>query len=70
MERSAMLREEHLECLNALMLREGLAVAGASGHSRLILEFGMEPEVAKAVTSHWLTTLNEQRECTLSGTCR
>lgn len=68
MERPAGIREEYTDCLNNYMLREGLAIAGASGHSRLILEFGMEPEVAKAITSYWLSTLD--RECALSGTCR
>jgi hypothetical protein len=67
MERPA-IREEYMDCLNAFRLREGLAIAGANGHSRLILEFGLEPEVAKAITSFWLSTLD--RECALSGTCQ
>jgi len=68
MERPAMIREAYINCLNTLKMQHGLAVAGMTGHSRLILEFGLEPEVAKAVTSFWLSTLNEHRhEYSLSG---
>lgn len=61
MERPAVIREEYLNCLDAFKSREGLANASVSGHSQLLLEFGLEPEMATMVTSFWMT-----RECDLS----
>lgn len=69
MERPTIIREEYLECLDAFKLREGLAAVSESGYSQLIHEFGLEPEIAKMVSSYWMSNCNTH-ECALSGTCR
>jgi hypothetical protein len=66
-----LIREEYLECLNTLKVREGFAVASMTGHSRLIFEFGIEPDMAKAITSFWASTVNDRHHVyALSGSSK